>query len=162
MTCTIQGGYSYDAICHKFTGKERDAESNLDYFGARHYGSGFGRFLQPDEPFADQDTGDPQSWNMYFYVRNNPLSSVDFDGRMHQNCVDKGDQRTCTWVGDYNGEYDKQNNTHWNEQAQEWQGGKSSQQLLSEDAINRGFLGPADVFFIRIPDLGRAGPPFEN
>src|SRR5262249_48329770 len=31
-----------------FTGKERDAESGLDYFGARYYGSNMGRFITPD------------------------------------------------------------------------------------------------------------------
>ncbi len=34
---------------HKFTGKERDAESGLDYFLARYYASAQGRFLSPDE-----------------------------------------------------------------------------------------------------------------
>jgi RHS repeat-associated protein len=33
---------------YKFTGKERDAESGLDDFGARYYGSALGRFLTPD------------------------------------------------------------------------------------------------------------------
>ncbi len=32
-----------------FTGKEWDSASGLDYFGARHYASTVGRFLQPDE-----------------------------------------------------------------------------------------------------------------
>jgi RHS repeat-associated protein len=32
------------ATTHKFTGKERDTESGLDYFEARHYGSSLGRF----------------------------------------------------------------------------------------------------------------------
>ena len=36
--------YSY-----KFTGKERDTESGLDYFIARYYSSAYGRFLSPDE-----------------------------------------------------------------------------------------------------------------
>jgi RHS repeat-associated protein len=53
----------------KFTGKERDTETalatNLDYFGARYYSGAQGRFLSPDEPFADQRTEDPQSWNLY-------------------------------------------------------------------------------------------------
>ena len=31
-----------------FTGKERDSESSLDYFGARHYASSMGRFMTPD------------------------------------------------------------------------------------------------------------------
>jgi len=59
------------------TGKERDPESGLDYFGARYYGSALGRFSSPDEPLADQYVGDPQSWNLYGYVRNNPLKNVD-------------------------------------------------------------------------------------
>ena len=29
----------------------------------------------------DQDPSDPQSWNLYGYVRNNPLSFVDPTGR---------------------------------------------------------------------------------
>ena len=33
---------------YKFTGKERDSESNLDMFGARHYRSSLGRFMTPD------------------------------------------------------------------------------------------------------------------
>lgn len=65
---------------YKFTGKERDSESGLDYFGARHYGSSLGRFLQPDEAFNDQNTHDPQSWNLHSYVRNNPLRYTDPTG----------------------------------------------------------------------------------
>lgn len=56
-----------------FTGKERDSETGLDYFGARYYGSNMGRWLSPDwaatataVPYAD--FGDPQSLNLYGYV----------------------------------------------------------------------------------------------
>ena len=38
-------------------------------------------FLSPDAPFADQHAGNPQSWNLYTYTRNNPLNAVDSDGR---------------------------------------------------------------------------------
>jgi RHS repeat-associated protein len=72
---------SADDVNQKFTGKERDAESGLDYFGARYYGSALGRFTSPDEVVADQHPDDPQSWNLYGYVRNRPLSSVDPNGR---------------------------------------------------------------------------------
>jgi RHS repeat-associated protein len=68
-----------------FTGKERDAESGLDYFGARYYASSMGRWMSPDwsakedpVPYAKLD--DPQTLNLYGYVRNNPLSQVDPDG----------------------------------------------------------------------------------
>ena len=68
-----------------FTGKERDSESGNDYFGARYYASTMGRFMSPDwsakaEPVPYAKLDDPQSLNLYDYVRNNPLSRVDVDG----------------------------------------------------------------------------------
>jgi RHS repeat-associated protein len=67
---------------HKFTGKERDAETNLDYFGARYYASSLGRFLSSDPVlFKNSWKSDPQRINLYAYVRNNPLLFFDPDGR---------------------------------------------------------------------------------
>jgi RHS repeat-associated protein len=70
---------------YKFTGKKRDTETGLDYMGARYYGNWTGRFLTPDwtakpitVPYAD--FGDPQSLNLYSYVRNSPVSRFDPDG----------------------------------------------------------------------------------
>jgi len=68
-----------------FTGKERDPESGDDYFGARYYGSNIGRFVSPDwsneqEPVPYADLGDPQTLNLYGYVRNSPLFKADVDG----------------------------------------------------------------------------------
>jgi RHS repeat-associated protein len=66
----------------KFTGKERDAETGLDYFGARYYGSKIGRFTTTDPAYTIQENlVDPQRWNRYAYARNNPLRYVDPDGR---------------------------------------------------------------------------------
>jgi len=65
----------------RFTAKERDAETGLDYFGDRYYSGAQGRFTSPDKPFADQIEFDPQSWNLYSYTRNNPLRYVDPTGR---------------------------------------------------------------------------------
>ena len=78
-----------DGESAKFTGKERDAETGLDYFGARYFSGAQGRFTSPDEPLADQGAGDPQSWNLYGYVRNNPLRNVDPDG---QDCITTSNQ----------------------------------------------------------------------
>ena len=66
---------------YKFTGKERDSESGLDDFDARHYSSSLGRFMHSDPlgMFA-ADISVPQSWNLYSYVMNNPLSFIDPDG----------------------------------------------------------------------------------
>jgi RHS repeat-associated protein len=69
----------------KFTGQYRDTESQLDYFGARYYANVTGRFMSPDwdgkpttVPYAD--FGDPQSLNLYSYVRNSPIVRVDAHG----------------------------------------------------------------------------------
>jgi RHS repeat-associated protein len=64
---------------YKFTGKERDTESQLDDFGARFYTSNYGRFLSADES-KYAHAPDPQTWNLYTYVANNPLNAVDPTG----------------------------------------------------------------------------------
>jgi RHS repeat-associated protein len=71
----------------KFTGKERDSETGLDYFGARYYGSNMGRWTSPDwsgspspVPYAKLDN--PQSLNLYGYVLNNPATYRDQDGHI--------------------------------------------------------------------------------
>ena len=69
-----------DGPTQKFTGKERDNESGLDYFGARYFRGAGGRFTSADAPFADQFAENPQSWNLYSYTRNNPLRYVDRTG----------------------------------------------------------------------------------
>ena len=77
---------------HHFTGKERDTESGLDYFGARYYGSNMGRWMSPDwadkpEAVPYSSLGDPQSLNLYSYVGNNPLSKADADGHCWPVCT---------------------------------------------------------------------------
>jgi RHS repeat-associated protein len=73
----------------KFTGKERDAETGLDYFGARYYGAKIGRFTTVDPVYTwNENLLDPQRWNRYAYVRNNPLRYTDPDGRVIDTVVD--------------------------------------------------------------------------
>jgi RHS repeat-associated protein len=74
-------GYGGDSVRQKYTGYERDDETALDFAQARYYSSIQGRFTSPDMLFADQYEGDPQSWNLYTYVRNNPCSNSDPTGR---------------------------------------------------------------------------------
>ena len=76
MTCF--GGVASD---HKFTGKERDTESGLDYFKYRYYASSMGRWMSPDPSgLTHAGVENPQSLNLYNYVGNNPLTRVDLDG----------------------------------------------------------------------------------
>jgi RHS repeat-associated protein len=81
----IRAGMVLEAVRSRYTGKERDSESGLDYFGARYYGSTMGRFMSPDwsakyEPVPYAKLDNPQSLNLYSYVYNNPLSRADRDG----------------------------------------------------------------------------------
>jgi len=79
-------GQMSSASPSRITGKERDAETGLDYFIARHYTSAIGRFLQSDEftggpvdafssndpappgPTFYADLTNPQSLNKYAYA----------------------------------------------------------------------------------------------
>jgi RHS repeat-associated protein len=80
---------------HYFTGKERDPETGgpngNDYFGARYYASSMARWLSPDwsakvEPVPYAKMDDPQSLNLYAYVGNNPLTTIDPDGHGGSGC----------------------------------------------------------------------------
>ena len=90
-------GYGVIDFRQKFTAKERDTESNLDYFLARYFSGAQGRFTSPDwsakpQPVPYADLKDPQTLNLYAYVRNNPLNRTDPDGHV---CI-FGFGDTCT------------------------------------------------------------------
>ncbi len=70
---------------YQFTGKERDSESGLDDFDARYYSSSMGRFMSPDWSESPEAVpygvlSNPQTLNLYAYVKNNPLKDTDPTG----------------------------------------------------------------------------------
>jgi RHS repeat-associated protein len=80
---TTQIGYTQpDSTRQRFTSKERDSESKLDFFGARYYASHHGRFTSVDPAMGSAVLSLPQSWNRYAYVLNNPLNIIDPDGML--------------------------------------------------------------------------------
>ena len=101
---TTMGYSATDGVRQKFTLKERDNETGLDYFGARYYSGAQGRFTSVD-PFnpilskqasADRSAGEheliiwilePQRWNKYTYALNNPLKYLDPDGEDPQDAL---------------------------------------------------------------------------
>jgi len=69
---------SYDPSL-KFSGKEHDEESGLDYFGARYYDRSQYRFISVD-PIMSREGTKSNLRNLYTYCDNNPISLFDPDG----------------------------------------------------------------------------------
>jgi RHS repeat-associated protein len=66
----------------KFSGKERESKSEMDYFGARYYDHLKYRFISVDPVINKEEAlTNPQLWNLYSYCGNNPVSRMDPDGR---------------------------------------------------------------------------------
>lgn len=89
--CIYDGNHTHDLLWRLcgisvfsgiwFTGKACDFESGDDYCDARYYARAMGRMLPPNPAglfFADRSN--PQSLNLYAYVRNDPLSFTDPTG----------------------------------------------------------------------------------
>ncbi len=80
-------GYLADGVRQKFTSKERDNETGLDYFGARYYGSAQGRFISVDPALTSGDVITPHSWNRYSSSFNNPLRYIDPTGAWNWSTI---------------------------------------------------------------------------
>jgi len=67
--------FDSDSGKFKFTSKERDIESDYDYFGARYYDSRIANWTSVD-PLMEKHF----DWSPYNYVLRNPLRLIDPDG----------------------------------------------------------------------------------
>jgi RHS repeat-associated protein len=85
---SIRGYSDADSIRQKFTGYERDEETGLDFAQARYFSSIQGRFTSLDPLGKSEKLEDPQTWNRYAYVLNNPLRYTDPDGQAPQEGAD--------------------------------------------------------------------------
>jgi RHS repeat-associated protein len=78
-----------------FGGNEHDQETGFEYSLARYYASGTGRFTNVDS-FLDIRSSlvNPQKWNRYAYVLNNPLRYIDPSG-MYEWAANCDGDTTC-------------------------------------------------------------------
>ena len=65
-------------LSHRYTSQVLDEDTGLYYYNARYYDPELARFIQPDTVIPDP--WNPQSYNRYSYVYNNPLKYVDPTG----------------------------------------------------------------------------------
>jgi RHS repeat-associated protein len=91
-------GYGADSTRQKFTGYEHDDETGLDFAQARYYASVQGRFTSVDPLMASATVRNPQTWNRYAYVLNNPLTLVDPDGTKEISVEDCKNDPKCTTI----------------------------------------------------------------
>ena len=77
---TTGQGYVGDSVRQHFTGYERDGESGLNFAQARYQSSVQGRFTSVDPLGSSATIADPQSFNRYSYVQNNPTNFTDPTG----------------------------------------------------------------------------------
>lgn len=66
----------------------------------RYYISAQGRFTSPDKPLLDQNPFFPQSWNLFGFVRNNPLTFFDPGGGKCKRNLDGSFEGDCSSPGD--------------------------------------------------------------
>ena len=72
-----------------YTGQEWDTWTRLYYYGARYYFNEVGSFYSVDPAgfwpeYQQRILGNPQGWNSYAYVMNNPVRLVDPTGECPQ------------------------------------------------------------------------------
>lgn len=125
-------GKDDEATEHHFTAKERDAESGNDYFGARYYASTMGRFISPDpQGNSYADFSNPQSWNMYAYVLNNPFKFTDPTGMYcYYGNTDFSSEQ---------GQKDQNDATQWDYHSNSGECGKNGGQWYDDALTHGGF-----------------------
>lgn len=76
-TSALQYSSTVDDIRQKFTGYQKDSETQLDFAEARMYENRLGRFTAVDPLLTSGKSGNPQTFNRYVYVGNNPIVITD-------------------------------------------------------------------------------------
>jgi RHS repeat-associated protein len=140
--------------CNEFTGKERDGETGLDFFGARYYGSALGRFTSPDPiGIIKQKLFDPQQWNAYGYARNNPLRFMDPTGQYVTNCA--SDDKKCNKAAD---EFEKQRQKDLNSKDKNVRAGAAAFGERGKDnVVHVGFADLASLGLKGEVDISKSG-----
>ena len=89
-----------DAVRQKFTGYQNDTETGLDFAEARYYNSQHARFTAVDPLLASGKSANPQTFNRYAYVSNNPIRKTDPTGMfewVHDKKPPRGTRRPI-WI----------------------------------------------------------------
>lgn len=78
-------GIEVKACRYRYSGKEKDEESGLYYYGARYYAAWLGRWCGADP------AGFVDGLNLYVFTKNNPCTLSDKDGRQTSAEIDQAE-----------------------------------------------------------------------
>jgi RHS repeat-associated protein len=145
-----------NGIGSRSTGKERDAETGLDFFLARYYSGAQGRFTSVDPTMKSALASNPQSWNRYAYVMNNPLRYTDPFGLW-----------AIKWEDDPEYKKTKKGTKvihHWKVTAYKEKGDTIEQlaEMLGVKAKNLGKVGDGDIRLSELSSRTDAGRVFRG
>ena len=90
--------YVGDGVRQKFTGYQKDGETGLDFAEARMYENRHARFTAVDPLLASGKSGNPQTFNRYVYVRNNPTLLTDPTGLQAATNLVPCQQQECEYT----------------------------------------------------------------
>ena len=134
---TAQGYGRSDSVRQRFTGYQKDDETGLDFAEARMYQSVHGRFTAIDPLLASALPGNPQSWNRYIYVGNNPLFRVDRTGLIWG----KNEAGQVRWFDKELGE----GFTEFTPEAWQYQGSNGRIIQIDANSSNWSYIDPVEV-----------------
>lgn len=99
---SIEQGYNADPATRQGYGlTERDDATGLDHTWFRKNENAAGRWTSPDPYNGSMNLGDPQSFNRYSYVGNEPTNYVDPSGLLYAFCDASMDYATCNALNAY-------------------------------------------------------------
>lgn len=96
-----QGYNASDRNRQKYGSTERDGTSGLDHTWWRKYDSFSGRWTSPDPYGGSMAVANPQSFNRYSYVENDPVNLVDPSG-LYKACVHEAMTNFLAKLAGYN------------------------------------------------------------
>jgi RHS repeat-associated protein len=92
--------YGSDNVRKRFTGYEKDDETQLDFAEARMYQNKHGRFTAVDPLMASASPINPQTFNRYVYTGNNPINYTDPSGLTWCGVRGSNGWKSIEWNGE--------------------------------------------------------------
>ncbi|HEY9402809.1 MAG TPA: BPSL0067 family protein [Pyrinomonadaceae bacterium] len=117
----VPGYNGTDETRQQYAQTERDKETGLDHTWWRKYDNAAGRWTSPDPSNGSMNISEPQSFNRYAYVDNDPVNFIDPSGLLKAAPYNGGHLGDVTVIGHYDASisltggsvWDRPYSDHW-------------------------------------------------